>query len=258
MIYIKTDAEVELLRESALLVSKTLAEVAKMILPGVTTLQLDRRAEEYIRDNGAVPAFLGYAGFPNTLCTSVNEMVVHGIPNNVPLQEGDIVSLDCGVLMNGFYGDSAYTFAVGEISEKVKELLNTTKESLSLGIKEARNGERLGNVGNAIQNHCQAKGFSVVREMVGHGVGKNLHEEPNVPNYGKRGSGVMLKKGMVLAIEPMINMGRKEIVADPDGWNCRARDRKPSAHFEKMVAIGEVDPIVLTSFDVIEEALSCK
>ncbi len=206
-IYYKTEEEIELLRESSLLVGKTLAEVAKAIRPGVTTLDLDRIAETCIRDHGAVPGFLGYGGFPNSLCTSVNEQVVHGIPNATPLESGDIVSVDCGVLKNGFYGDSAYTFAVGEVSEEVEKLLRVTKECLELGIQEAIAGNRMGDVGYAIQQHAEAHGYGVVRELVGHGLGRDLHEAPEVPNYGRRGNGLRLQPGLVLAIEPMINMG---------------------------------------------------
>lgn len=256
MIYLKTDEEIELLRESNMLVAKTLGEVAKLVKPGVTTLELDKRAEEFIRDNGGIPGFLNYQGFPNTLCTSVNEQVVHGIPNKTPLKEGDIVSVDCGVLKNEFYGDSAYTFGVGELSQEVMDLLRTTKESLYKGIASAIAGNRLGDIGYAVQQHSEGKGYSVVREMVGHGVGKNLHESPEVPNYGRRGHGVLLKPGMVIAIEPMINLGKRNIVQENDGWTIRTIDKKVSAHFEHTVAVGKNEADILSSFKFVEEVLS--
>ncbi|MBP6230293.1 MAG: type I methionyl aminopeptidase [Paludibacteraceae bacterium] len=255
MIYLKTYDEIELLRESNLLVGRTLAEVAKRIKVGVTTLELDTIAEDFIRSNGAVPGFKGYSGFPNTLCMSVNEQVVHGIPSSYSLKEGDIISVDCGVLKNGFYGDSAYTFAVGEIDEKTKHLLQTTKESLYKGIAEAVHGKRMGDVSNAIQMHCEKEGFTVVREMVGHGIGRNLHESPEVPNFGKRGQGMLLKEGMVIAIEPMINLGRKEIVFKKDGWTTATIDGLPSAHFEHTIAIKKGKADILSSFEYIEELI---
>lgn len=258
MIYLKTPEEIALLRASNQLVGKTLAEVAKYIKVGVTTLELDKIAEDFIRTNGAVPGFLGYGGFPNTLCVSVNDQVVHGIPSNYALKEGDIVSVDCGVLQNGYYGDSAYTFCVGKVDEKVKKLLKITKESLSLGIDSAQHGNRVGDIGYAIQKHCQAAGFSVVRKLVGHGVGKNLHEDPEVPNFGKRGQGVLLKEGMVIAIEPMINMGNRDVVQEKDGWTIRTIDRKPSAHFEHTIAIRKGKAEILSTFDYIEEFLNSK
>ena len=258
MIYLKTPEEIALLRASNQLVGKTLAEVAKYIKVGVTTLELDKIAEDFIRTNGAVPGFLGYGGFPNTLCISVNDQVVHGIPSNYALKEGDIVSVDCGVLQNGYYGDSAYTFCVGKVDEKVKKLLKITKESLSLGIDSAQHGNRIGDIGYAIQKHCQAAGFSVVRKLVGHGVGRNLHEDPEVPNFGKRGQGVLLKEGMVIAIEPMINMGNRDVVQEKDGWTIRTIDRKPSAHFEHTIAIRKGKAEILSTFDYIEEVLNSK
>ena len=258
MIYLKTPEEIALLRASNQLVGKTLAEVAKHIRVGVTTLELDKIAEDFIRTNGAIPGFLGYGGFPNTLCVSVNDQVVHGIPSNYALKEGDIVSVDCGVLQNGYYGDSAYTFCVGKVDEKVKKLLKITKESLSLGIDSAQHGNRIGDIGYAIQKHCQAAGFSVVRKLVGHGVGKNLHEDPEVPNFGKRGQGVLLKEGMVIAIEPMINMGNRDVVQEKDGWTIRTIDRKPSAHFEHTIAIRKGKAEILSTFDYIEEVLNSK
>lgn len=258
MIYLKTPEEIALLRASNQLVGKTLAEVAKYIKVGVTTLELDKIAEDFIRTNGAIPGFLGYGGFLNTLCVSVNDQVVHGIPSNYALKEGDIVSVDCGVLQNGYYGDSAYTFCVGKVDEKVKKLLKITKESLSLGIDSAQHGNRIGDIGYAIQKHCQAAGFSVVRKLVGHGVGKNLHEDPEVPNFGKRGQGVLLKEGMVIAIEPMINMGNRDVVQEKDGWTIRTIDRKPSAHFEHTIAIRKGKAEILSTFDYIEEVLNSK
>jgi methionyl aminopeptidase len=258
MIYLKTPEEIALLRASNQLVGKTLAEVAKHIRVGITTLELDKIAEDFIRSNGAVPGFLGYGGFPNTLCISVNDQVVHGIPSNYALKEGDIVSVDCGVLQNGYYGDSAYTFCVGKVDEKVKKLLKITKESLSLGIDSAQHGNRIGDIGYAIQKHCQAAGFSVVRKLVGHGVGRNLHEDPEVPNFGKKGAGVLLKEGMVIAIEPMINMGNRDVVQEKDGWTIRTIDGKPSAHFEHTIAIRKGKAEILSTFDYIEEVLNSK
>ena len=248
MIYLKTDEEIELMRVSNLLVGKTLGELSKWIAPGITTLKLDKIAEEFIRDNGGVPGFLGYGGFPATLCVSVNETVVHGIPSSQTLREGDIVSIDCGAVVNGYNGDSAYTFAVGEVDEKVKHLLEVTKASLYLGIEQAIEGNRIGHIGNAIQDYCEHQGFTVVREMTGHGIGKKLHEEPAVPNYGRRGVGALLKSGMCIAIEPMINMGSRNIVIESDGWTCRTKDRKPSAHFEHTVAIRKGKADILSSF----------
>lgn len=253
MLVYKSKEEIEIIRRNNLLVSKTLAEVAKLIKPGVTTLELDKRAEEFIRDNGAVPGFLGYAGFPNTLCTSVNDQVVHGIPSDYVLKDGDIISVDCGTYMEGYYGDTAYTFPVGEVSEEVMNLLRTTKESLFKGIENAVEGKRVGDIGHAVQVHAENAGYSVVREMVGHGLGKNMHEAPEVPNYGKRGRGVLLKKGLVLCIEPMINMGGKHIKQDNDGWTIRTIDGKPSAHYELAVVVDKGKAEILSTFDYIEE-----
>lgn len=255
MIYLKTDEEIELMRESNLLVGKTLGELAKWIAPGITTLKLDRIAEEFIRDNGGTPGFLGYSGYPNTLCVSVNETVVHGIPSNCTLREGDIVSIDCGAVKNGFNGDSAYTFCVGDVDEKLRFLLQTTKEALYVGISKAVDGGRIGDIGNAIQEYCEKRGFSVVREMTGHGIGRKLHEEPSVPNYGRRGTGALIKDGMCIAIEPMINMGSRNIIIERDGWTCRTKDRKPSAHFEHTVAIRNGKAEILSSFEFIENEL---
>jgi methionyl aminopeptidase len=256
MIEIKTDEEIELLRKSNLLLSATLANVAPLMKPGITTLEINRVAEEYIRDHGGVPGFKGYSGFPNTLCISVNDQVVHGIPSNRVLQEGDIVSVDCGVFMNGFHGDSAYTFAVGEISEELQNLIRVTREALFLGIAKAVAGNRIGDIGHAIQEHAEANRFSVVREMVGHGVGRNLHEEPEVPNYGRPGTGPMLREGMTIAIEPMINLGRRQIYQERDGWTIRTADHKPSAHFEHSIAVRATKADVLSDFEIIDKVLN--
>lgn len=258
MIFYKTDDEIELLRKSCLLVSNTLAEVAKVIKPGVNTLYLDKLAETFIRDNNAKPGFLGYNGFPNTLCISVNNQVVHGIPSNYEIKDGDIVSVDCGTLLNGFYGDSAYTFAVGNVSEEKLNLLRKTKESLYKGIEKVKVGNRVGDISFAIQQHAESNGYSVVRELVGHGIGRHLHEKPEVPNYGRKGFGIKLQQGMVIAIEPMINMGRKEIFEVGDGWTICTRDGKPSAHFEHTVAVKNDKVDILSSFEVIEEVLNYK
>jgi len=259
MIFYKTGEEIERIKKSSLLVGKTLAEVAKIIKPGVTTLDLDKVAEEFIRDNKAIPGFLGYGGFPNTLCTSVNSAVVHGIPNDKPLADGDIVSVDCGVLMDEFYGDSAYTFEVGEVSDEIKKLLRITKESLDLAVEQTRSGNRIGDIGFAVQNHAESNGYGVVRELVGHGLGKSLHEKPEVPNYGKKGRGHKMKPGLVLAIEPMINLGKKEITQLDDGWTILTKDNLPSAHFEHDVAISkDGSPEVLSSFEEIEKVLNNK
>jgi methionyl aminopeptidase len=255
MIQLKTKEEIELLRENNLLVSATLAEVAKHIKPGITTLQLDAIAEKFIRSHGAVPGFLGYGGFPNTLCVSVNEQVVHGIPSDYALREGDIVSVDCGTIMKGFYGDSAYTFAVGRIEPEIQQLLDVTKEALYKGVAQAKAGNRVGDISAAVQEHAEKNGCSVVRELVGHGLGRNMHEDPEVPNYGAKGRGPLLKEGMVICIEPMINLGSKYVVFERDGWTVRTRDRKPSAHFEFAVAIGKDGADVLTDFSIIENAL---
>jgi len=256
MIYIKTDEEIEVQRISSLLVGMTLAEVAKHIRPGIQTIELDRVAESFIRDHDAVPGFKGYGGFPATLCISVNDEVVHGIPGKTVLKDGDVVSIDCGVLKNGFYGDSAYTFAVGEIKPEVKQLIEITKQSLYKGISCAVEGYRTGDIGNAVQNHVEPFGYGVVRELVGHGVGKKLHEKPEVPNYGRKGTGIMLKSGMVIAIEPMINLGSRNISQDRDGWTIRTADRLPSAHFEHTVAVRKNEADILSSFQWIEEVLS--
>jgi methionyl aminopeptidase len=256
MLYLKTDEEVGLLRESNMLVSRTLAEIAALIRPGVTTLYLDKIAETYIHDNGGLPAFKGYGGFPNTLCTSVNDEVVHGIPSGYILKEGDIISIDCGVILNGWYGDSAYTFAVGMIDDELRRLLDYTRESLEEGVKEAVAGNRVGDISNAVQTRAESGGYSVVRELVGHGLGKRLHEPPEVPNYGKRGTGTKMEKGLVICIEPMINLGKKETYQMKDGWTIRTVDGKPSAHFEYAVAIDKGRADVLTTFKFVEEVLN--
>ena len=255
-IRIKTDEEVELIRESSLLVGRTLAEVAALIKPGVTTLQLDAVAEEFIRDNGAEPGFKGYGGFPNTLCASLNEAVVHGIPNDRPLENGDVISLDCGVLKNGFYGDSAYTFEVGEVDPEIQKLLSVTKECLTLAIEQAVTGKRIGDIGAAVQTHAEVNGYGVVRELIGHGLGRELHEAPEVPNYGRRGNGPRLVDGMVLAIEPMINLGTREVLTDTDGWTIVTKDRKVSAHFEHDIVVRKGKADVLSSFVEIEKVIN--
>lgn len=255
MIRLKSLEEIELMRLSALVVSRTLGEVAKLIKPGVTPLALDKIAEECILDQGAKPGFKGMYDYKYTLCTSVNDQVVHGIPDNRPLEEGDIISVDCGSFMNGYYGDHAYTFCVGEVSPEVKKLVDTTLESLYKGIEQTKAGNRIGDLAFAIQHHAESNGYGVVRELVGHGIGKELHEKPEVPNYGKRGKGTMLKNGMTLAIEPMINMGVKEVKQLSDGWTIVTADGKPSAHFEHDVAIVDGKPEILSTFKYVEEAL---
>ncbi|MFY0630292.1 MAG: type I methionyl aminopeptidase [Flavobacteriaceae bacterium] len=255
MIIAKTKEEIEIMRESALVVSRTLGILAKEVKPGVTTLHLDKIAEEYIRSQDAIPGFLGLYDFPNTLCMSPNAQVVHGIPNDKPLQEGDIISIDCGAIKNGFYGDHAYTFAVGEIDEDTKKLLQVTKESLYVGIRELKAGNRVGDVGFAIQNYCEKHGYGVVRELVGHGLGRKMHEDPEMPNYGRRGRGKKLIEGMVVAIEPMINLGTHRINQLSDGWTILTKDGKPSAHFEHDIAIVDGKPELLSTFQYIYEAL---
>lgn len=255
MVLYKTNEEIELIRESSLLVAKTLAEVARLIKPGITTQHLNQVAEEFIRDHGASPGFKGYHGFPYTLCISPNEVVVHGFPSKKELKEGDIVSIDCGVLKNGYFGDSAYTFAIGEINESLKRLLKVTHASLYLGIEKAIAGNTLGDISATIQQYAEKAGFTVVRELVGHGLGRNLHEAPEVPNFGTMGKGLKLKEGLVIAIEPMINMGQRFVVQENDGWTIRTSDRKPSAHFEHTIAVRQGKADVLSSFQYIEEAL---
>jgi methionyl aminopeptidase len=252
MIRYKTREEVEIIRESALILGKAHGEVAKLIKPGVTTLALDKLAEEYIRDNGGIPSFKNFNGFPASLCISLNENVVHGFPNNYQLQEGDILSVDCGVFYKGFHSDSAYTYPIGNVSDEVATLLRVTKEALYKGIEQAVTGNRMGDVGFAIQQHAESFGFGVVRELVGHGLGRDLHEEPEVPNYGKRGKGPLIKDGLVIAIEPMINLGSRSVVQEADGWTIRTSDRKPSAHFEHTVAIFKEGTEVITTHEFIE------
>ena len=254
--YYKTEEEIDLIRESSLLVAKTLAEIAGLIKPGITTLALDEIAEEFIRDNGGMPAFKGYNGFPNTLCVSPNDQVVHGIPNGRALKDGDILSVDCGVVMNGYYGDSAFTYEVGEVDVQIKQLLRVTKESLYKGIEMAVSGNRVGDIGYAVQKHAESFGYGVVRELVGHGVGKNLHESPEVPNYGRKGKGILLKEGLVIAIEPMINMGERGIMQHNDGWTITTLDNKPSAHFEHTIVVRKGKAEILSSFVEIEKKIN--
>jgi methionyl aminopeptidase len=251
---VKSEEEIEILKENAIIVSKTLAEVAKKIKPGVATITLDKVAEDFIRSEGAVPGFKGYRGFPGTLCISVNEEVVHGIPGDRVLKNGDIVSIDCGCRKNGFYGDSAYTFPVGEVKPEVMSLLKRTKESLYLALDAAAAGRRVGDISATVQEYVESFGYSVVRELVGHGIGKHLHEKPDIPNYGKRGSGVKLQAGLTICIEPMINMGTKAVVQDKDGWTIRTADRMPSAHFELTIVVRKEKADALSTFRYIEEA----
>ncbi len=258
MIYLKTDDEIELLRAANQLVSATLTEIAKIVRPGVTTKQLDTLAEQFIRDHGAIPTFKGYpnpygSAFPASICTSVNEVVVHGIPNDEPLREGDIVSVDCGTRLNGFCGDSCYTFCVGEVSPEVKALLKTTKESLYKAIEQALPGRRLGDIGHAVQSHCEAQGYGVVREFVGHGIGREMHEDPQVPNYGSRGTGKQVKNGLCIAIEPMITMGSPALVMLDDRWGVVTQDGKSAAHFEHTIAVHHGKAELMSSFEQIEE-----
>ncbi|WP_256003865.1 type I methionyl aminopeptidase [Pedobacter deserti] len=257
-VYYKTSEEIELIRASSLLVSRTLAEVAKLISPGVTTLELNRIAEAFIRDHGAIPAFLNYNGFPYSLCISPNNQVVHGFPSDYIIQEGDIISVDCGVVKDGYYGDSAYTFSIGEISDEKRKLLEITRQCLDNGIQKAVVGSRVGDIGFAIQELAEANGYGVVRELVGHGVGIKLHEKPEVPNYGKRGSGIKLEEGMVIAIEPMINAGTPAVKFWSDGWTVTTKDNRPSAHFEHTVAVKRGSADVLSTFSLIEEVLKEK
>ena len=258
MIHLKTDEEIEILRENNILVSRTLAEVGRHIREGVTTREINRIAETFIRDNGAVPAFLGYQGYPASTCISVNEVVVHGIPGDRVIKEGDIVSVDVGTFLKGFVGDSAYTFAVGEVSREARQLLEVTKEALYKGTAQAKAGNRVGDISAAVQEYAESFGYGVVRELVGHGVGRKMHESPEVPNFGARGRGPLLKEGMVICIEPMINMGTRAVVFERDGWTVRTKDRKPSAHFEYAVAVRRDGPDVLTDFSIIEQALNIK
>ena len=256
MIYLKTEEEIELLRENNILVSQTLAEVGRHLKPGVTTKQLDKIADDFIRSHGATPAFLGYQGYPASITVSVNEQVVHGIPSDkIVIQEGDIVSVDVGTFMKGFVGDSAYTFAVGEVSDEARRLMEVTKEALYRGTAQAKAGNRVGDISAAVQDYAESFGYGVVRELEGHGVGRKMHEAPGVPNYGLRGRGPILKEGMVICIEPMITMGSRAIVFERDGWTVRTRDRQPAAHYEFAVAIRKDGPDVLTDFSIIENSL---
>ena len=257
-VVLKNPDEINAIRKSSLLVGKALAEIAKIVEPGVTTLQLDRVAESFIRDHGAYPGFLGYHDFPNSICASVNQAVVHGIPNAQPLKEGDIVSIDIGVLWEGFWGDSAFTFAVGQISNDLQKLLDATRMCLELGVEQAAIGKRIGDIGYAVQNYAETNGYGVVRELVGHGVGIQLHEAPEVPNYGRRGQGLVMTEGLVIAIEPMINLGTKNVRQLKDGWTIETQDGKPSAHFEHTVAVGKGGAEKLSSFEEIDAALAAK
>ena len=258
MIIVKSREEIELMRESALIVSKTLGMIASEIKEGVTTLYLDKLAETFIRDHGAEPSFLGLYDFPNSLCMSPNAQVVHGIPNNKPLESGDVISVDCGAYKNGYHGDHAYSFEIGEVAPETKKLLQITKESLYVGIREFKLGNRVEDVGNAIQKYTEAHGYGVVRELVGHGLGQKMHEDPEMPNYGKKGRGKLFVEGMVVAIEPMINLGSRHLVFEKDGWTTRTLDRKPSAHFEHSVAIRKGKADILSSFEYIEQVLGNK
>jgi len=254
-VFYKTDDDIALMRESGLLVSKVLGEIANIIKPGMTGKQIDKIAEEFILDNKAKPAFKGYRGFPNTLCVSVNDIVVHGIPSDYEFKDGDVVSVDCGVCLNGFYGDSAYTFPIGEVAPDVMELLSVTKTALYKGIERAIIGNRIGDVASAVQEYAESRyRYGVVRELVGHGIGRSLHEAPEVPNYGKRGQGMLLKGGLVIAIEPMINMGVKEVVQSKDGWTIKTRDGKPSAHYEHTVLVKKDKAEMLTNHEFVENA----
>jgi methionyl aminopeptidase len=256
MIYYKTEEEIDLIRESSLLVAKTHAEIAGLIKPGITTLVLDKIAEEFIRDNGGMPAFKGYNGFPNTLCVSPNDQVVHGIPNETTLKDGEILSVDCGVVMNGYYGDSAFTYEVGEVDSETKQLLKVTKEALYKGIEMAVEGNRIGDISYAIQKYAESYRYGVVRELVGHGIGNNLHESPEVPNYGRKGKGLQLKEGLVIAIEPMINMGVRGIMQHNDGWTITTLDNKLSAHFEHTIVVRKEKAEILSSFKEIEKNIN--
>jgi methionyl aminopeptidase len=262
MIYLKSEAEIELMKISAQVLGKAHGEVAKIIAPGITTKELDKVADEYIQDHKGHPSFKGYMvgphKFPNALCISVNDVVVHGLPSNRVLKEGDIVSIDCGVYLNGFHSDSAYTYTIGEVDPKTLELLKVTKASLYLGIEHAKTGNRVGDISFAIQDFCEKKGYGVVRELVGHGVGRSLHEAPEVPNFGKRGNGQKLQEGMTLAIEPMITLGKKEVVQENDNWTIRTNDRLPAAHFEHTVLVRKGKSEIITTFEYIEAALKQK
>ncbi len=255
MIFYKTEAEIALMKQSAELVSKTLTEVAKVLKPGMTTMQIDNLCAEYVRDHNAILSFKNYKGYPHNICASVNDVVVHGFPNDVPLKEGDVVSIDFGVILNGWHGDHAYTFVLGDVNDNILKLVKVTKESLYKGIEKAIAGNRIGDIAYAIQEHTEKKnGFGVVRELVGHGLGRSLHEDPQMPNYGKRGNGPKLNENMTLAIEPMINMGGKEVYTDRDGWTVRTADGKPSVHFEHDVCVKRGKALILSNYSIIEAA----
>ena len=255
MIYLKTPEDIEKMRAACMLVSRTLGEIAKWVTPGVTTHKIDSVAREFISDNGGRAACLGYGGFPGAVCCEVNEVVVHGFPSNYSLREGDIIGTDVVVELDGFHGDMCYTFPVGEITDEVCNLCRTTKESLYVGIEACKEGHRLGDISNAIQTYCEKRGYSVVREMCGHGIGKKMHESPEVPNYGRRGTGPIIRNGMCLAIEPMINLGSKNIIIEKDGWTCRTRDCRPSAHYEHTIAVIDGKAEILTSFEPVYEVI---
>lgn len=257
-LHYKSDEEIEIIRESGKILGKAHAEVAKLVKPGMPTIELDRVAYQFILDNGGTPSFKGFHGFPYTLCISVNENVVHGFPSSYELKEGDIISIDCGVKWNGYHSDSAYTYGVGTVKPEVQKLLDYTKQSLYLGIEQAVVGNRVGDIGYAVQSYVEKEGFSVVRELVGHGLGKNLHEKPEVPNYGNKGKGLKLENNLVIAIEPMINLGKKSVIQEKDGWTIRTVDRMPSAHFEHTVAVKKGKADILTTFEYIEEVLNKK
>lgn len=255
MISYKSEIEVNLMKQSAMLVSETLTEVARILKPGLTTLQIDNLCEQYVKDHKAIPSFKNYHGYPYSICASVNDVVVHGFPNNIPLKEGDIVSIDLGVILNGWHGDHAYTFILGEVSTEILQLVRVTKESLYKGIEKAIVNNRIGDISFAIQEHTEKKyGYGVVRELVGHGLGKNLHEDPQVPNYGKRGYGPKLRENLVLAIEPMINLGTKDVYTEKDGWTIKTKDGKPSVHFEHDVCVKKDKPLILSDYSIIETA----
>jgi methionyl aminopeptidase len=258
VIYFKSEREIEIIKENSLIVGKTLAEVAKLIRPGVFCGTLDRVAEEFIRDSGATPSFKGYRGFPATLCVSINDIVVHGIPSRHELRDGDIVSIDCGAKKNGFHSDFAYTFYVGKVAEEIQRLCTRTKEALYLGIEQAKAGNRVGDISFAIQSYIEKFGYSAVREMIGHGIGRRVHEKPDVPNFGQKGNGPRIRQGMVFCIEPMINLGTKDVQTDKDGWTMRTKDGLPSAHYEHVVAIREKGTEILSTYEYIEEVLEDK
>lgn len=258
MIYLKTPEQLQLMREAARLVSLTMGEVARHIAPGVTTRRLDNIAREFIRDNGGLPACLGYEGFPGTLCIEINETVVHGFPSNYQIRDNDIVGIDTVVELNGYCGDMAYTFPMPMAPEPVIQLCRTTYESLYIGIQACRPGKRVGDISNAIQTYCQRQGYTIVREMTGHGIGQSMHEDPAIPNYGRRSTGPVLRNGMCICIEPMVNLGSQHIIIEADGWTCRTRDRKPSAHYEHTVALHDSTTEILTTFDYIHQAFPCR